>query len=73
LCYCCWQNADRLDSEIIYDRDFDYDYFGFKVRVTGVISLLSHALVLCPALLDWLVCLQHRLAARKARSASGSR
>jgi len=25
------QNADRLDSEIIYDRDFDYDYFGFKV------------------------------------------
>ncbi len=26
------QNAERLDSEIIYDRDFDYDYFGFKVR-----------------------------------------
>jgi hypothetical protein len=25
------QNAERLDSEIIYDRDFDYDYFGFKV------------------------------------------
>ena len=25
------QNADRLDSEIIYMRDFDYDYFGFKV------------------------------------------
>lgn len=25
------QNADRFDSEIIYDRDFDYDYFGFKV------------------------------------------
>lgn len=24
------KNADRLDSEIIYDRDFDYDYFGFK-------------------------------------------
>jgi ribonucleoside-diphosphate reductase subunit M1 len=24
------RNADRLDSEIIYDRDFDYDYFGFK-------------------------------------------
>lgn len=24
------QNAPRLDSEIIYDRDFDYDYFGFK-------------------------------------------
>lgn len=26
------QNAERLDSEIIYNRDFDYDYFGFKVR-----------------------------------------
>lgn len=25
------QNSERLDSEIIYDRDFDYDYFGFKV------------------------------------------
>jgi hypothetical protein len=24
------QNAQRLDREIIYDRDFDYDYFGFK-------------------------------------------
>ncbi|WOG82163.1 hypothetical protein DCAR_0101325 [Daucus carota subsp. sativus] len=23
-------NVARLDSEIIYDRDFDYDYFGFK-------------------------------------------
>lgn len=25
-------NAERLDSEIVYDRDFDYDYFGFKVQ-----------------------------------------
>ena len=25
------QNAELLDSAIIYDRDFDYDYFGFKV------------------------------------------
>lgn len=24
------ENAERLNSEIIYDRDFDYDYFGFK-------------------------------------------
>jgi ribonucleoside-diphosphate reductase subunit M1 len=24
------KSAARLDSEIIYDRDFDYDYFGFK-------------------------------------------
>jgi ribonucleoside-diphosphate reductase subunit M1 len=25
------QHAEQLDSEIVYDRDFDYDYFGFKV------------------------------------------
>ncbi|KAF0900573.1 hypothetical protein E2562_033041 [Oryza meyeriana var. granulata] len=24
------KNASRLDSEIIYDRDFNFDYFGFK-------------------------------------------
>ncbi|MBK6700288.1 MAG: ribonucleoside-diphosphate reductase subunit alpha [Saprospiraceae bacterium] len=24
------QNADRLDSAIIYDRDYSFDYFGFK-------------------------------------------
>lgn len=29
-CLFITQNAARLDSEIIYDRDFDYDYFGFK-------------------------------------------
>jgi len=25
-----WENRDLLDSSIIYDRDFGYDYFGFK-------------------------------------------
>src|SRR6185503_11765739 len=25
-----WENRDILDSSIIYDRDFGYDYFGFK-------------------------------------------
>lgn len=24
------ENADTLDSAVIYDRDYDYDYFGFK-------------------------------------------
>ena len=24
------QNKDRLNSAIIYDRDYNYDYFGFK-------------------------------------------
>ena len=29
-----WQiivkNAERLDAAIVHDRDFNYDYFGFK-------------------------------------------
>jgi len=25
-----WKNRDVLDSAIIYDRDYDFDYFGFK-------------------------------------------
>lgn len=25
-----WENRDRLDSTIIYDRDYNFDYFGFK-------------------------------------------
>lgn len=38
------ENRDLLDSSIIYDRDFRYDYFGFKtltrsylLRVNGII------------------------------------
>lgn len=27
------KNADKLNSSIIYDRDFSYNYFGFKVRM----------------------------------------
>jgi len=27
------ENKDRLDSTIIYNRDFGYDYFGFKTLV----------------------------------------
>ena len=25
-------NSDKLNSAIIYDRDYSYNYFGFKVR-----------------------------------------
>ncbi|MCO5553900.1 hypothetical protein L7F22_007426 [Adiantum nelumboides] len=47
------KNAHRLDSEIIYDRDFDYDYFGFKtlersylLRVNGeVVERPQHMLM----------------------------
>ena len=42
------QNADRFDSEIVYDRDFDYDYFGYKtlersylLRVDGCLLYTS--------------------------------
>jgi ribonucleoside-diphosphate reductase subunit M1 len=38
------ENAERLDSAVIYDRDFEYDYFGYKtlersylLRVNGKI------------------------------------
>ena len=31
------QNAEKLDSNIIYDRDFDYDYFGFKVKLCAAV------------------------------------
>ena len=27
------KHADRLNSAIIYDRDYSYNYFGFKVSV----------------------------------------
>lgn len=46
-------NAAKLDSEIIYDRDFDYDYFGFKtlersylLRINGqVVERPQHMLM----------------------------
>ncbi|MEM1120583.1 MAG: ribonucleoside-diphosphate reductase subunit alpha [Bacteroidota bacterium] len=25
-----WKNRDKIDSAIIYDRDYNFDYFGFK-------------------------------------------
>lgn len=29
------KNADRLNSAIIYDRDFGFTYFGFRVSITN--------------------------------------
>ncbi|NWR24451.1 RIR1 reductase, partial [Emberiza fucata] len=34
-------NKDRLNSAIIYDRDFSYNYFGFKVKSTLLLGLLG--------------------------------
>lgn len=27
------ENSERLNSAIVYDRDFSYNYFGFKVSI----------------------------------------
>lgn len=53
VCEIIEENAERLDSEIVYDRDFDYDYFGFKtlersylLRVNGrVVERPQHMLM----------------------------
>ncbi|CAL9120414.1 unnamed protein product [Musa textilis] len=39
------KNAARLDSEIIYDRDFDYDYFGFKTLERSYLLKVSGKVV----------------------------
>ncbi|KAM0933079.1 putative ribonucleoside-diphosphate reductase [Dioscorea sansibarensis] len=39
------KNAVRLDSEIIYDRDFDYDYFGFKTLERSYLLKVSGKVV----------------------------
>jgi len=31
------RNADRLNSAIIYDRDYGFNYFGFKVPAAVVV------------------------------------
>ena len=35
------ENKDRLDSSIIYDRDFRYDYFGFKTLTRSYLLKLD--------------------------------
>ncbi|XP_020583788.1 ribonucleoside-diphosphate reductase large subunit-like [Phalaenopsis equestris] len=39
------KNAARVDSEIIYDRDFDYDYFGFKTLERSYLLKVSGKVV----------------------------
>jgi len=38
------ENKDRLDSSIIYDRDFRYDYFGFKTLTRSYLLKLNGAI-----------------------------
>jgi len=39
------ENSDRLDSSIIYDRDFRYDYFGFKTLTRSYLLKLNGDIV----------------------------
>lgn len=39
------KNADILDSAVIYDRDFDYDYFGFKTLERSYLLKLNGKIV----------------------------
>ena len=38
-------NADKLDSTIIYSRDFNYDYFGFKTLERSYLLKLNGSIV----------------------------
>jgi ribonucleoside-diphosphate reductase subunit M1 len=38
-------NADRLNSSIIYDRDFNYNYFGFKTLEKSYLFKVNNKLV----------------------------
>ncbi|MFK8039611.1 MAG: ribonucleoside-diphosphate reductase subunit alpha [Crocinitomicaceae bacterium] len=39
------ENADFLDGQIIYDRDFKYDYFGFKTLERAYLLKLNNEIV----------------------------
>lgn len=38
-------NAERIDSAIVYDRDFNYDYFGFKTLERSYLLRLKGKIV----------------------------
>ena len=39
------ENKDKIDSSIIYDRDFRYDYFGFKTLTRSYLLKLNNIIV----------------------------
>ena len=45
------KNAAHLDSSIIYDRDFSYDYFGFKTLERSYLMIADGQIVVRPLLL----------------------
>lgn len=36
------KHKDRLDSAIVYDRDFKYNYFGFKTLERSYLLKINH-------------------------------
>ncbi|RYM33831.1 ribonucleoside-diphosphate reductase subunit alpha [Brumimicrobium glaciale] len=50
------ENSDRLDSSIIYDRDFNYDYFGFKTLERSYLLKLNGNIVERPQHMLMRVC-----------------
>ena len=42
------KNADQLNSAIIYDRDYAYNYFGFKVSADVVMFCITTMKIIIP-------------------------
>lgn len=60
--FLCVFSPQRLNSAIIYDRDFSYNYFGFKVKNVALdTENCSFAIFLGLSLLGRLVILQNHL------------
>ena len=51
------KNADRLNSAIIYDRDFNYDYFGFKTLERAYLMQINKKVIERPQHMIMRVCL----------------
>jgi ribonucleoside-diphosphate reductase alpha subunit len=54
---CIQQNKERLNSAIIYDRDYNYDYFGFKTLERAYLMQLNKRIVERPQHMILRVCL----------------
>lgn len=62
MIFLCVFSPQRLNSAIIYDRDFSYNYFGFKVKNVALdTENCSFAIFLGLSLLGRLVILQNHL------------
>lgn len=45
-------NKDRLDSAIVYDRDFKYNYFGFKTLERSYLLRINNKVFISTILID---------------------